>query len=315
MSDDNDDEQPETDLFGHPVQELSSTERRMIEAGAAIMQEPPDRVSFLHSIMCQVGMPRKKTSGRVFERANGGASMVLEAGRLWTGQGWKEQPLPYGSRPRLVMVHISSEAVRTKSRQIEIGDSIRDFMQRIGIKGDSGGKRGSYTMFKRQMEALAACRLSLGYTGHGRMVTIDTKPITRFEAWLHPEGNQRTLWPAELELSPEFFNTLTSHAVPLDPRALGILKDSALALDLYSWLAHRLCRINSGEGIKVSWRNLREQFGQEYAVSKDFKKKFRLALRRVVAVYPDAKVEEEAGGLLLKASPPPLAKTQVLVSP
>lgn len=292
---------------------LSPVLRRTLDASEAIAGGLPDRADFLHAVFCQVGMPRKRTEARTFERQSGSASLLLEAGRLWSGTGWKELPIPYGSRPRLVMVHISSEAVRTQSRRIEIGDSIRDFLIRLGIT-PNGGPRGGYTMFKHQMEALAACRLMLGFNAHGRAVTIDTKPIQRFEAWLHSDGLQHTMWPGELELSPEFFDTLTGHAVPLDPRALAALKDSALALDVYTWLAHRLCRVNRAEGIKVSWANLRDQFGQEYHQPKDFKRKFQVALRRVQAVYPAARLEDVPGGLMLKPSPPPLPKTQALIS-
>ena len=119
-------------------------------------------------------------------------------------------------------------------------------------------------------------------------------------------------WSAGI-VTQEFFDTLVSHAVPLDPRALGALKHSALALDVYSWLAHRLCRVRKVEGVKVSWANLREQFGQEYADPRDFKKKLRIALRQVLTVYPDAKVEPATGGIVLRPSLPPVAKTQVLV--
>ena len=299
------------DLFGHPVA-IPTRTRKAIEVAAEIMQEPPDRADYLHAVLCQVGMPRAATDEREFTRESGFVSMKLEAGSLFNGQRFIRQPLPYGSRPRLVMVHITGEAVRTQRREIEIGDSIRDFMGRLGIP-DSGGARGGYAMFKKQMMALAACRLTLGMQAGGRAVTINTQPITRFEAWLQPEGGQHAAWPGELQLSQEFFETLTSHAVPLDPRALGVLKDSALALDIYTWLAHRLCRVEGRA--KVSWRNLRDQFGQEYADAGNFKKAFRLALRRVLTAYPDARVEEETGGLVLHPSRPPLARTQVLLNP
>ena len=79
------DQEPETfDLFGNPSA-LPATVRRVITASAEISQEPPDRADFLHAILCQVGMPRKATEGRIFERTSGNASMVLEAGKLWTG--------------------------------------------------------------------------------------------------------------------------------------------------------------------------------------------------------------------------------------
>ena len=76
-------------------------------------------------------------------------------------------------------------------------------------------------------------------------------------------GNQHTLWPGTIELSERFFNTLSEHAVPLDYRALAALRHSSLALDTYTWLAHCLWRVARPQGVKVSWRNLRDQFGLE----------------------------------------------------
>ena len=39
---------------------------------------------------------------------------------------------------------------------------------------------------------------------------------------------------------------------------------------------------------------------------KDFKKKFLPALRKVLAAYPQAKVQQVRGGVLLNGSPPPI---------
>jgi hypothetical protein len=59
----------------------------------------------------------------------------------------------------------------------------------------------------------------------------------------------------------------------------------------------------------LSWQNLRDQFGQEYAESRDFKREFRDVLRQVSVVYPDASIEEIDGGIRLYESPPPISKT------
>jgi hypothetical protein len=315
----------QVDLFGEPTtrsrephldmaRPTSPIVRRLRAAEIDIEEEPPDRVDFLHAVLCQVGMPRNSTALRIFERQSGIASMVLEAGRLWRRGQWVDQPLPYGTRPRLVMVHVSGEAVRTRSRDIEVGHSMREFLQVLGID-TSGGARGGYTMFKKQMEALAACRLTLGMSIGDRDITINTQPITRFEAWLRREGEQRAMWPGIIELSQPFYETLLEHAVPLDHRALAAIKHSSLALDIYTWLAHRLCRIRKASGVKVSWTNLKEQFGQEYASPKNFKKEFRQALRQVLATYPEARVEDVTGGLLLRPSRPPIARTGIPVLP
>ena len=111
-------------------------------------------------------------------------------------------------------------------------------------------------------------------------------------------------------LSESYFSSLMDSAVPLDNRALQALKGSALALDVYAWLAHRLHRIE-GRPVILHWKSLREQFAQEYQgkdPDKDFKKKFLPVLRNVQVVYPQAKVKQVTGGLMLMGSPPPIPK-------
>jgi hypothetical protein len=128
------------------------------------------------------------------------------------------------------------------------------------------------------------------------------------------DGEGLGRWPGSTTLSPGFFATLVGHAVPLDGRAVEGLQASALALDVYAWLAHRLCRVRRAGGVKLSWRNLRDRFGQEYACPKNFEREFRAALLKVSAVYPAAQVEDEIGGLRLRPSPPPIARSRVVVS-
>jgi hypothetical protein len=294
------------DSFGFDTT-LPVVTSRIIDAHEAIKATEPDRIDFQHAVLCQVGMPRRKQPERTFQRVSGTASILLQAGSLWNGKAWIEQPLPYGVKPRLAMIHVSSEAVRTQSHVVDIGGSTHDFLKRLGM--DTSGR--GYALFKSQMNALAACQLTLGYSLGEKAVTVDSKPFKRFEAWLNPTDQQATLWPGELELTEDFYDTLTAHAVPLDYRAIGALKHSALTLDVYSWLSHRLHRISPKTGTRVSWSNMHGQFGQEYQNPKDFKRKFKEALRQVVTAYPDAKIESVDGGLILKNSPPPISKTMV----
>ncbi len=279
---------------------------RLLDTAETIASgDPPDRVDYLHSVLCQVGLPRSRTDAETFERTSGAVSLLVKAGELWNGSEWVKQPLPYGTRPRLALVHVSSEAIRTKSRIIEIGHSVRDFLLKLGA--DTGGHE--YERFQTQMKALAACEMRLGLGNN----TVKAQPIERFDAWLHVTGEQSTFWPGSLELSQRFFDTLSELAVPMDPRALAALRHSALALDVYTWLAHRLHRVRQPNGTKLSWSNLREQFGQEYSNPKDFKREMIRVLRMVCAVYPDAQVENVVGGILLRSSPPPIPKRAVTV--
>lgn len=294
------------ELLGLGMVPLPPTTARIVKAAGQISEQPPERPDFLHAVLCQVGLPRRRPDGDTFERTSGNASLLIEAGKLWNGREWKPQPLPYGTRPRLALVHVSSEAVRSRSPEVEVGHSVREFLLRLGIS--TGGEE--YANFNRQMRALAACRMTLGVG----METLEAKPIKRFAAWINRSDHQRALWPGVIELTAEFYGSLVEYAVPLDARALGALKHSALALDLYTWLAHRLHRVRLPTGTKLSWANLRAQFGQEYASPKDFKREMAKALRAVIAVYPDARVEQVVGGLVLLPSRPPVPKTLVQVA-
>ena len=140
------------------------------------------------------------------------------------------------------------------------------------------------------------------------IINVNGQPIARFDAWLHPDGKQKILWPAEMLLSESFYDSLLHHAVPLDKRAVSALRESSLALDVYAWLTHRLCRLKTKT--QLPWTCVREQFGHEYRDPKNLKKEFLLALRQAVAVYPNAKVEQVRCGLLLHPSKPPVPRVQ-----
>ena len=145
-------------------------------------------------------------------------------------------------------------------------------------------------------------------------MTISAKPVESFAAWSTDDDGQCVAWNGRLVLGAQFYETLIAHAVRLDSNAIAKLKNSSLGLDVYAWLAHRLCRVRSRQGVRLSWTNLQEQFGSEYGSTKDFKKRFLQALRKAVEVYPAAHVDQVRGGLLLHASPPPIACKAVVVA-
>ena len=85
-------------------------------------------------------------------------------------------------------------------------------------------------------------------------------------------------------------------------------RGSALTLDIYVWLAHRLHRINH-RPLWLPWRTVKLQFGSDYEGKHghgDFCVSFKLALRKVLIVYPAARVNVQRGGIELRQSPPPV---------
>ena len=57
-------------------------------------QEEAREIVFQHGIMCQVSLPRSRQQERTFERSFKNASILIEAGKIWDGLSWVEQPLP-----------------------------------------------------------------------------------------------------------------------------------------------------------------------------------------------------------------------------
>jgi hypothetical protein len=242
---------------------------------------------------------------------------MVEAGKAYHPEldEFVLMPLPYGSKARLVVIHLNSEAVRTGSPVIEAEDSLTAFVRRLMSGKDPNGReiRG----YKDQLGALSAATLRLAMLGlsGSRSVQVNSQIVTKFDLWFPKDERQRVLWPQKVELSHEYFESLTKHAVPLDERAIACLSRNPTALDIYCWLAHRLHRIPPGKPQFVSWKALHEQFGQTYSEIRFFRREFRLMLKLVHSQYPAARVDMDGGGLSLWTSPPPVAKRLVQVAP
>lgn len=288
------------------INQLSHIQKRIIRAGEVVEYEEAREIVFQHGIMCQVSLPRSRPKGRIFERSFKNASIIIEAGKIWDGFKWVEQPLPYGAKPRLALCYINSQAIKTQSNEINIGGSYREFCTRLGLS--TGGK--SFYDLKKQMTALAASRMTFGFThSDGIATTLDVKPIERFDAWIAREDKQPSLWPALLRLSPQYMESLVEHAVPLPFEAIAALSHSAMSLDLLAFFSRRLHTLK--KPIKVPFVLFKEQFGQEYADLRNFKRKFLESVKQVKMVYPAAQIDQIAGGLLLKPSRP-LVKGSVM---
>lgn len=289
---------------------LTQRQERLVKTAAEIAGERPDEDdrAYMHSIMCQVGLPRSKVEGTSFERRSGSVALLVEAGSLYDGKNFVQQPIPYGPMPRLMLAWMNTYAVRYNTPEIPVGDSASEFLRMLG-KNTNGGRNSAFTTFKKQVQAISACRMTLGFNVDGKAKTYKGQPIDKFDAWIDKSGDaQSPFWPGVITFSTDYYETLKDHAVPIDLRAFMSLKGSALAMDIYTTLAQRLHRL-SGRPLILHWVSLRAQFGQEYKgvnADKDFKDAFLLQLKKVLAVYPQARVKQVKGALMLMPSPPPI---------
>ena len=272
-----------------------------------------DTIAYLHSFLAQIGLPRSRQRSPdgsdvlEYERRSGNCALLVQAGLIDTGRGFVRQPIPYGPKARLMLMDICTRAVKSRSPEVDLEPSVRQYLtKRLGLEW-GGGKRGQYTLFRKQALALAACSMRLVVERGNRVTQFQGMPISRFDAWaVNDDGVQLPLWPGELRLSTEFYESLIEHGLPIDMQAYHALSHSALAMDIYTFLAHRLHRI--ANPVVISWRTLRDAMGPEYVEVRDFRRRFLAALEKVTEVYPEAqgRIEVLSGRVRLHHTAPPV---------
>src|ERR1700674_760192 len=112
---------------------LTPAQRKLLDLSAKIFDEPATRqdAAYLPRELVQVTLPHKNPgSVPLWKRANGNLTVGIQPGmNLNTGESYG---YPYGTVPRLLLFWITTEAVRTKSRRLELGNSLRGFMADLG---------------------------------------------------------------------------------------------------------------------------------------------------------------------------------------
>jgi hypothetical protein len=288
---------------------LTPVSRRRIESSAEMLEAPAARIVYQHTVLCQTVLPYRDPGDEVreWERQQGAVALKIHAGeaRDPTTRRFVKLGLPYGSRPRLILTYLNSEALKTRSPRIDVERSLTAFIRRIQDRPPSGPE---VRRFKEQLARLAAAGVRMAVdVSSDRAFQLDTKIIDAFELWLAKGDGQRVLWPSVVELSPRYFDSLARHAVPLDERAIAALSNSPLALDVYAWLAQRLHRIPKGKPQRLTWKALYEQFGLGFDRIRKFRETFLKVLAVVHTQYSAAQVVVDAAGLELRYSPPPVA--------
>jgi hypothetical protein len=287
--------------------------QRLIEAAAR--ETELQSVLYQHTIFCQTGLPYRDPGDdvRTWEQNNGIAALKVTAGEAMHPQLGKfvELGLPFGPKPRLILAHINTAALIEGTPEIETERSLTAFIART-LSLDTNGR--NLRIIKDQLTRLSACSIRLGMMREGHAITVQSQIVTAFDLWLEKDARQRVFWPATIRLSADYFASLQRHAVPLDEHHLSALSHSAMALDVYSWLAQRLHRIPKGKGTTLPWTATAEQFGGAgYERIRKFRDNFKVALQQVRAVYKTARIDVSERGLVLWNSPPPVAPKSVAV--
>lgn len=273
----------------------SPSVERLINDALAIESESAleaGALGFMARAMVQATLPHKKVDGNEFERRNGNFTLSLLAPA--------KIGLPYGTVPRLLLAWVTTEAVKTRSRELELGDSMAAFMGELGMS-PTGGTRGDITRLKNQTRRLFASTVSASYHDTSKVADIGYRLADESVLWWDTKSpEQAGLWRSSVTLSEKFFNEVLDRPVPIDMRAMKALKRSPMALDIYTWLTYRSSYLK--RPTVIPWMALALQFGSNYAQVRQFKAAFLAELRKVVTVYGMVQVEATSNGLMVKPS-------------
>jgi hypothetical protein len=287
---------------------LLETDRRAVEAAAAYLADEDTGIGFLYSGWCQAALPHKKLAeDQEWQIRSDHVNMLVQPGLRTSNVGRAEKiGVPYGSRARLIMLYVQSEALRTTSRDVGLGRSMNQWLFRMGIP--LGGK--SIHSIRDQAERISRCSFTFDGKGVkaggiGRMTIFDRAIFADADGI----PGQGTLFPQVAKLSEQFFQQLTNHPVPLEEAAVRAISNNSMALDLYAWLAYRLHVLRGPT--PVSWSALKGQFGGGFESMRHFRPSFLDNLRLALAVYRSAKVDVTERGVDLFPSRPPVAPRQI----
>lgn len=258
-------------------------------------------LGFMARLLVQITLPHRSVPGNEFVRTNGNLTVTMLAPSS-TG-------LPFGRLPRLLLAWITTEAVRTNTPELVLGNSLSEFMRKLGLTA-TGGRWGSITRLNDQTNRLIRTHITCDDNSNVLNLRVaeraksSDQPLMPTAWWKPTNAKQGSLWNSTLLLDQTFYSEIVSNPIPLDLRVLKALK-APMALDQYAWLTYRMSYLKRPTPIR--WELLQRQFGANYPKTPrgkaDFKRNFIKNLKYVQLYYPNLNLDIDQDHLILHPSP------------
>ncbi|MGI4801347.1 MAG: replication protein RepA, partial [Janthinobacterium lividum] len=281
-------------------------QRSLVNIAAEVLADETQAMGISYAGFCLTSLPHKRLADdQVWQKKGHKVTLLIEPGHMM--KRGKAQPVlhgvPYGARARMILLFLQTQAVRTGSREVELGRSMSAWMGRMGIAW--GGETAK--AMREQAARISACSLKFFWedeTDEGWARGGILSSGLRFSS---PDGSgQGRLWEERVTLDETFYRALCDHPVPLQEAAIRELRDRSMSLDLYVWMAWRMHTLQ--KLTPISWIALHAQFGGGFREIRHFRPRFIESLAAAVAAYPQAKVDVSETGITLHPSQPPIAK-------
>lgn len=277
--------------------------RPLVDIAAEVLSDDSQRIGISYAGFCLTALPHKKLADdQPWEKKGHKVTLLVEPGRLMHAGKTKLHGVPYGARARMILLYLQTQAIRTNNREVALGRSMRDWMERMGLA--VGGETAK--ALREQAARISACSLKF-FWENGEADGFERGAIIRSGLRFHAEDtSQGALWEDRVLLDETFFAALQEHPVPLLEAAIRQLRDRSMSLDIYVWLAWRLHHLP--KATTISWPALYAQFGTGFKAVRQFKPRFTEALQAALAAYPEAHVSMDDKAIVLHPARPPIAR-------
>jgi hypothetical protein len=280
------------------AQSLDSLQRQCVETAFAVMSDTEQRLGIMHAGFAMTALPHRAVQDSVWLREGANVHLKVESG---TDAQGRLVGLPYGAIARIILLYLQTEAVKTRSREIELGRSMRLWLTTMGL--ETGGE--NYRLVREQSRRLGLCRLTF-YNITESATVITNGSFVRSSIVPHNADNQSALWQEAVKLDEGFYQSLIEHPLPLREAAIRKISRRSMAIDIYIWLAYRLHKLT--KPTPITWKALHAQFGAGFQRVRAFREKFKEPLELALAAYPEAVVVTDDVGVCLYPSPSPVAE-------
>ena len=137
--------------------------KALVDIAAQVLSDDEGKIGISYSGFCLTGLPHKGLpDDAVWEKRGHRVTLLVTPGQL-PGRGGKTAyvGVPYGARARMILLYLQTQAIRTGSREVELGRSMRDWLGRMGLSW--GGNTGR--ALREQATRIAACNLRFELCG------------------------------------------------------------------------------------------------------------------------------------------------------